>query len=101
MIPVQGNKTSAEYVSEYNWYIINRALILDQKSDINDEFTQDMFISNIKRCDDVQNIVTVERHSPHDYITNRYKAGNFLNSITTLWLSLPAISNASGLSFRG
>mmetsp|Transcript_57548 Transcript_57548/g.64266 ORF Transcript_57548/g.64266 Transcript_57548/m.64266 type:complete len:167 (+) Transcript_57548:765-1265(+) len=99
VVPVQGNKTFADHVSEYNLYFINRALILNQKSDINDKFTQDMFISNMKRCDDVRNIVAVERHSQHDYIANRYKAGYFLNSIAKLWLSLPATSNASGQSF--
>ena len=55
VVPVQRNKTFVDYVSEYNWYIINWALILNQKSDINDEFTHYMFILNIKWCDEVQN----------------------------------------------
>ena len=46
-MPVQGNLTINAYTSNYNWYVINRALILDQKNDISDENTQDMFISNI------------------------------------------------------
>ena len=69
VVLVQGNTTVAEYyASVYNWYIINRVLILHQKSDITDKFTQDVFISNMKRYNDVQHIVAVERHSPHDYI---------------------------------
>ena len=100
-IPVQGNKTFARYTSNYNWYVINQALILDQKSDINDEFTQDMFISNMKPCDDIRNVVTVEQHSQHDYIANQYKAGNFLNSIAVLWLSQSAPTNVSGRVFCG
>ena len=32
VVPVQGNKKIADYVSEYNLYIINRALILDQNN---------------------------------------------------------------------
>ena len=96
MVLVQGNTTVAEYyASVYNWYIINRVLILHQKSDITDKFTQDVFISNMKRYNDVQHIVAVERHSPHDYIANRYKGGDFLNSIAALSLSLPTTTNAS------
>ena len=53
VVPVQGNKIFAAYVSDYNWYTVNRALILNQKSDIDDEFTQDMFILNMKRCNDI------------------------------------------------
>ena len=51
-IPIKGNKSFANYASDYNWYVVNRALILNQKNDINDEFTQDMFISNMTQCDD-------------------------------------------------
>ena len=66
MIPLQGNLSFADYSSNYKWYVINQSLILNQKSDINDEFTQDMFISNMKRCDDIRSIVVVERHLQHD-----------------------------------
>ena len=96
VVPIQESKTFTEYVSEYNWYIINSALILNQRSDINDRFTQDMFISNMKRCDDVRNTVAMKRRSQYDYIANRYKAGNFLYSIAALWNSLPPTSNDSG-----
>ena len=47
-ILVQGNLTFIDYTSNYKWYIVSRALILNQKDDINYEFTQDMFISNMK-----------------------------------------------------
>ena len=60
-----------------------------------------MFISNTKRCDDIQNIVAVERHSPHDYIANWFKEGNFLNSIAQLVVNLPVTSNVSGQLYQG
>ena len=70
-VPVQGNLSIAEYTSNYMWYVVNRALILNQKNDIGDEYTQDMFISNMKLCDDVRSIVTMERKSPDQYIVDR------------------------------
>ena len=45
---VQGNLSIAAYSSNYIWFVVNRALILIQKNDIGDEFTQDMFIPNMK-----------------------------------------------------
>ena len=38
-IPVQDNLTFADYASNYMWYLVKQALILNQKNDINDEFT--------------------------------------------------------------
>ena len=35
------------------WFVVNQALIVNQKNDIGDEFTQEMFIFNMKGCDDV------------------------------------------------
>ena len=59
--PVQENLSIANYTSNYMLYVVNRSLILKQKNDINDEFTQDMFISNKEQCDDICSIVLVER----------------------------------------
>ena len=60
-----------------------------------------MFISNMKRCDDICSIVEVEQHPQHDYITNWYKERNFMNSIVSLYNRLPPTTNASGQSFCG
>ena len=69
-ILVQGNLSIADYTSNYMWYIVNRALILNQKNDIVDEFTYNMFISKMKRCDDIRSIIAMERHSQDECITN-------------------------------
>ena len=63
-VPVQGNQSINAYIRNYNWHVPNRALILDQANDIGNVHTQDMFISNMKRCDDVRSIVVIKRTSP-------------------------------------
>ena len=73
MVPVQGNLFIADYSSTYMWFVVNQALTLNQKNNIGDEFTQDIFISNMKRCDDVRSIVMLEKKSPDHYIANQYK----------------------------
>ena len=100
-VPVQGNLTINAYTSNYNWYVINRALILDQKNDISDEYTQDMFISNMKRCDDVRSIVTFERTSPDQWIKDQYKGENFMNTMSNQYNGLPPTNNTSGRAFGG
>ena len=72
-IPQQMNMTIEEYVNQYKWLQINKAFILDMSFDIGSEHTQDMFISNMKRCDEVRHIVAQERTSPDKYIADRYK----------------------------
>ena len=84
-MPVQGNLTINAYISNYNWHVVNRALILDQKNDISDEHTQYMFISNMKQCDDVRSIVTFERTSPDQWIKDWYKGENFMNTVSNLY----------------
>ena len=101
-VPVQENQTIEEYTSWYKWYQVNRALVLNEKNDIGNELTQDMFISNMKRCDDVRSIVTLERRSPDQYIADRYTKANFFNSIISLYNGLHRTSNANArASFRG
>ena len=46
MVPVQGNLTIEEYTSEYMWFQVNCTFVLDEKNEIGDELTKDMFISN-------------------------------------------------------
>ena len=72
-VPVQDNQTIEEYTSWYKWYQVNKACVLDEKYDIGSELTQDMFISNMQRYDEVRSIVTLERKSPDQYIADQYK----------------------------
>ena len=99
-VPIQDNQTIEEYTSWYKWYQANRAIVLDEKYDIGNELTQDMFISNMKRCDDVCSIVTLERKSPDQYIADQYKKENLFNSIISLYNGLHRTSNANAQSFR-
>ena len=99
-VPVQGNLSIDEYTSNYMWYVVNQALVLNQKNDIGDEFTQDMFISNMKPCDNVRSIVTMEKKSNDQFIANRYKGENFMNSMSALYNNLPAITNTNSQAFR-
>ena len=66
----QGNKPFVEYVSDAEWYNVNTASIRDQKVDIDEEHTQDIFISSMSHRDEIRNIVAVKRHSAHAYIAN-------------------------------
>ena len=100
-VPIQDNQTIEEYTSWYKWYQVNRAIVLDNKDNIGNKLTQDMFISNMKRCDDVRSIVTLERESPNQYIANQYKKENFFNSIILLYNGLQRTSNAHARGFRG
>ena len=100
-VPVQGNLTIDEYNSSYMQFLVNQALVLNEKNDIGNEFTQDMFISNMKRCDDVRSIVTLERTSPDQYIADRYKKANFMNSIALLYNNLPRTTNTNARAFCG
>lgn len=45
--------------------------------DLDDEHTQDVFISKMTRKDEIRNIVAIEQYSPHDYITDCYKNKDF------------------------
>ena len=99
-VPIQDNQTIEEYTIWYKWHQVNGAIILDKKYDIGNELTQDVCISNMKRCDDVCSIVTLERKSPDQYIVDRYKNANFFNSIISLYNGLHRISNANVRSFR-
>ena len=38
---VQGNDTIEEYTKKYQWYQLNKALVLDKKFDIGDKLTQE------------------------------------------------------------
>ena len=100
-VPIQGNLTINAYTSNYNWYVINRTLILNQKNDISNEHTQDMFISNMKQCDDVHSIVTFEKTFPDQWIKDWYKGENFMNTISNLYNGLPPTTNTSGRAFSG
>ena len=101
-IPVQENQTIEEYVNKYRWYQINKARILDETSDIGSELAQDMFISNMKRFDEVRSIVLTERKSPDQFIADRYKKEHFFNSIISLHNGLHQSSNVNARSsFRG
>ena len=77
-------------------YSISSLLILNQNNDIGDVHTQDMFISNMKRCNDVRSIVTFERTSPDQWIKDRYKGENFMNTMSNLYNELPTTTNTSG-----
>ena len=100
-VPVQGNLSIAAYSSNYMWCVINQTLILNQKNDIGDDFTEDKFISNMKRCDDVRSIVTLERKSPDQYIVNRCKEKKIINSMSALYNTLLATINANDWAFSG
>ena len=76
-VPVQDNQIVEEYISWYKWHQINKALAFDEKFDIKNVLTQDMFISNMKRYNAVRNIVTLERKLPDQYITDWYKKDIF------------------------
>lgn len=101
VVPIQGNKIFTKYVSDYDWYTVNRALVLSQKGNIDEEHTQDIFTSNMKCCDDIWNIVAIVRHSSHGYIINQYKEGNFPNSIAQIEGNIPTTSGSSGWSNQG
>ena len=47
-VPVQENQTIEEYTSQYKWFQVNQAFVLDKKNDIGNELTQDMILSNMK-----------------------------------------------------
>ena len=100
-VPVQGNLSINAYISNYNWHVVNQALILNQNNDIGDVHTQDMFISNMKRCDDVGSIVTIERTSQDQWIKDRYKGESFMNTMSNLYNELPTTTNTSGRAFGG
>ena len=76
-VPVQRNKSFKEYVSDFQWFQTNIAFIHDQKDNPDEEHTQDIFILNMTYKDEIRNIVTIEWHSTHAYIANRYMDGNF------------------------
>ena len=80
------------------WHRINYALVQDQVEDPDDELTQDVFISNMNHVDEIRNIVAVERHSPHEFIAERYKNGNFQNTIARMDGNLSAKSRSRGRS---
>ena len=90
--PVQENNTIKEYTKKYQWYQLNKALVLDKKFDIGDKLTQDMFISNMKQSNKVCSIILVERKSTDQYIADRYKKEPFLNSIIALYNALEPTS---------
>ena len=71
----------------------NKALVLDEKFDIGDVLTQDMFISNMKRYNEVRSIITLERKSPDQYIADRYQKEPFFNSIISLYNGLERTSS--------
>ena len=87
--PVQGSKTFAKYVSDYNWYNVNKTFILSQKVNIDEEHTQDIFILNMKHYNDIRNIVAVKRYSLHAYFANWYKEGKFKNFIAQIDKTFP------------
>ena len=70
-VPVQGNDSIEEYTKTYCWYQLNKSLVLDERFDIGDELTQDMFISNMRRANEVRSIVLVKRKSTDKYIADR------------------------------
>jgi hypothetical protein len=98
VIPVQGSKSFAEYANDVGWHRINNALIRDHLEDPEDELTQDVFISNMSNVDEIRNIVAVERHSPHAWISDRYKNGNFENTIGRIDGNISAKSRSRGRS---
>ena len=100
-MPVQGNLSINAYISNYNWHVVNRALILNQNNDIGDVHTQDMFISNMKRCDDVRSTITIKRTSPDQWIKDWYKGENCMNTMSNLYNELPTTTNTSGRVFGG
>ena len=99
-VPVKKNDIIEEYTKKYQWYQLNKALVLDKKFDIGDELTQDMFISNMKQSNEVRSIVSVERKSTDQYITNRYQKEPFFNSIIALYNGLERTSGGQAQSFR-
>ena len=101
IVPVQGNDKIEEYTKKYRWYQLNKSLVLDEKFDIGDELTQDMFISNMRRANEVRSIVSVERKSTDQYIADRYKKEPFFNSIIALYNGLEPTSGGQARSFRG
>ena len=99
--PVEENDTIEEYTKKYQWYQLNKALVLNEKFDIGDELTQDLFISNMKRSNEVRSIVSVKRKSTDQYIANRYHKESFFNSIIALYNGLEPTSGGQARSFRG
>ena len=99
--PVQENDTIEEYTKKYQWYQLNKALVLDEKFDIGDVLTQDLFISNMKRSNEVRSIVSDERNSTDQYIADRYHKEPFFNSIIALYNGLERTSGGQARSHRG
>ena len=56
------NLTIEEYVNKYKWYQSNNAFILNASFDIGNEHTQDMFVSNMTRVDEVRIIIAQEQN---------------------------------------
>ena len=86
--------------NKYQWYQLNKALVLDEKFDIGDEHTQDMFISNMKRYNEVRSLVSLEQKSLDQYIADRYKKEPFFNFIIALYNGLECTSSGQARSFR-
>ena len=99
--PVQENDTVEEYTKKYQWYQLNKALVLDEKFDIGDVLTQDLFISNMKRSNEVRSIVSDKRNSTDQYIADRYLKELFFNSIIALYNGLERTSGGQARSHRG
>ena len=89
-------KPFGEYVSDFNWYNVNTALIRNQKVNIDEGHTQDVFILNMSHNNNIRKYVVVERYLAHAYITNQYKEGNFKKFIAQIYGTLSVRNSNTG-----
>ena len=91
-VPVQENDMIEEYTNSYQWYQINKAPVLVLK--------HDMFISNMKRYNEVHCTILLEQMSSDKYIADQYQKEPFFNFITSLFNFLERTSSGQARSFH-
>ena len=86
--PKQEGRSFEEYMNLVLFHYAMVAFKMDQKLIFNDEYTQNIFISNMDNSDTIWDEVQRERCSADTTKADKYKNGNFLNTLGQLinWL---------------
>ena len=82
--PKQEGRSFEECMNLFLFHYAMITLKLDQKLIFNNKLTQNIFISNMDSPDIVWDEVQQERCSANTNTTNKYKNGNFLNTLGQL-----------------
>ena len=82
--PKQEGRSFEEYMNNVLFHYAMVAFKMDQKMIFDDESTQNIFISNMDNPDTVWDEVQQERCSPDTNTADKYKNGNFLNTLGQL-----------------